>query len=276
MDLASLSLLLAAGAAGGFLVGLVGVGGGIVYAPALLFFLRARGVEDPVLTPLVLGSSLLCVGAAALSGALRQWRAGAVHARVALVSGLAAAAAVTATGRLVTTRPWYDARAFAAVFGGVLLLVAVRMVWPGNRSAEVEAGAAAPRTGTALLAVAGLLAGALSVLAGVGGGTVLVPLYNGPVRLPLKTAVGTSAAAIVLVAAAGVVTYAVLGWGAPVPPGSVGYVDVGHALVLVAPALVTARWGVDVAQRVDARWIRYGFAALATAMAARLLWGAPA
>lgn len=274
MDPASLLLLVAAGAAGGFLVGLVGVGGGIVYAPALFVALRAQGVADPVLTPLVLGSSLLCVGAASLSGALRQHRAGAVHVRVAFVSGLAAAATVTVTGRLVATRPWYDARAFQVVFGGVLLLVAAQMAWPRRGSAEVEVGAVPLRTSAGLLALAGGAAGVLSALAGVGGGVILVPLYNGLVRLPLKAAVGTSAAAIVLIAAAGVVTYAVLGWGAPVPPGAVGYVSVLHSAALVAPAVVTARWGVAAVHRLDVRRIRYGFAAFATVVAVRLLWDA--
>lgn len=274
MDPGLLAVLVLAGAAGGVLVGLIGVGGGIVYAPALFFVLRAEGVMDPVLTPLVLGSSLLCVGVASASGAVSQHRRGAVHVRAAAVSGLAASVAVAAVGRLVTTRPWYDERAFAGVFAAVLLLVAAQMVWPRAGSADVEAGRVAVRATAGRLVGGGLLAGALSALAGVGGGTVLVPLFNGLVRLPLRTAIGTSAAAIVLVAAAGVATYAVLGWGAAVPPGAVGYVSVVHSLALVAPAVVTARWGVALVHRVRVGRIRLAFAAFAALMAGRLLWEA--
>ena len=279
-DPALLALLVLAGAVGGVLVGLIGVGGGIVYAPALLIVLAAGGVTNPALTPLVLGTSLLCVGVASASGAASQYRRGAVHVRAALVSGAVASVAVMAVGRLVATQPWYDSRAFAGVFASVLLLVAAQMVRPRSAAAsaaadETEAGRAEPRADTPRLVGAGLLAGALSALAGVGGGTVLVPVFNGPIRLPLRTAIGTSAAAIVLVAASGVVTYAVLGWGAPGrPAGALGYVSLVHAAALVLPAIVTARWGVALVHRVPVARVRVGFAVFAAAMAVRLLWEA--
>ena len=279
MDPVLLGVLVLAGAAGGVLVGLIGVGGGIVYAPALFFVLRAQGVTDPELTPLVLGTSLLCVGVASASGAAAQVRRRAVHVRAAVVSGAAASLAVAVVGRLVTTQPWYDERAFAGVFASVLLVVAGQMVWPRGgaaaaAAADVEAGRAEVRATPARLVGGGLLAGALSALAGVGGGTVLVPLFNTAVRLPLRTAIGTSAAAIVLVAASGVATYAVLGWDAAVPPGAVGYVSLVHALALVAPAVPAARWGVALVHRVAVGRVRVGFAAFAVAMAGRLLWEA--
>ena len=268
----SLLLLIAAGAAGGFLVGLVGVGGGVVYVPVLLVYFAGLGVRDPVLAPLVVGSSLLCVGLASASGAYGQWRAGAVRGRVAVVTGLVAGVALTAVSLLVTTRPWYDRTVFQAVFGAILLGVAAQML---RRSRTDEGGAAeAARPGAGALALAGASAGALAAVAGVGGGVVLVPLYHGLLGFPTKVATATSTAAIALIAAVGVVAYAVLGQGADVPAGAVGYVDVGHALALAVPAMLTARLGVWVAHRIAARWVRRAFALVAAATALRLLWGA--
>ena len=66
-----LVLLLLAGALGGFVAGLVGVGGGIIFGPVLFFVFQAAGITDPVLTPLTLGSSLLCTFAASASGVPR-------------------------------------------------------------------------------------------------------------------------------------------------------------------------------------------------------------
>src|SRR5690606_34568376 len=201
----SLLLLIAAGAAGGFLVGLVGVGGGVVYVPVLLVYFAGLGVRDPVLAPLVVGSSLLCVGLASASGAYGQWRAGAVRGRVAVVTGLVAGVALTAVSLLVTTRPWYDRTVFQAVFGAILLGVAAQML---RRSRTDEGGAAeAARPGAGALALAGASAGALAAVAGVGGGVVLVPLYHGLLGFPTKVATATSTAAIALIAAVGVVAY---------------------------------------------------------------------
>lgn len=264
-------LLIAAGAAGGFLVGLVGVGGGIVYVPALLLYFAGLGIEDPVLVPLTLGSSLLCVGLASVSGAYSQWRVGAVRLRVAVVTGLIAGIALTAASLLVTTQPWYDRVAFQTVFGVILLTVAAQMLRPSRID---EAGAPEEaRPGLGVLALAGASAGALAAAAGIGGGIVLVPLYHNLLRYPTKVATATSTAAIAVIAAIGVVTYAVLGLEAAVPEGAVGYVDVVHGLLLAAPAVLTARAGVWTAHRIEARWVRRAFALVAAATAVRLLWG---
>jgi uncharacterized membrane protein YfcA len=268
----SLLLLIAAGAAGGFLVGLVGVGGGIVYVPVLLLYFAGLGVEDPVLAPLTVGSSLFCVGLAAASGAVGQWRAGMVRLRTAAVTGLVAGVALTAAGLLVTTQPWYDRDVFQVVFGLILLGVAAQMGFP---SATDEGGAAeVARPGLGVLALAGAAAGALAAAAGIGGGIALVPLYHRLLRFPTKVATATSTAAIAFIAAVGVLTYAALGMGADVPAGAVGYVDPVHALALGLPAMATAHLGVWTARRIEARWVRRLFALVAAATALRLLWDA--
>ena len=124
------------------------------------------------------------------------------------------------------------------------------------------------------LAVTGLGAGTIASLAGVGGGVVMVPAFSGLVRLPMKVAAGSSTAAITIITAVGVATYVVLGLGAPVPDGALGYVDWRSAAVLALPAVVTARLGVATAHRIDVRTVQLSFAAFAAIVAARLLWNA--
>lgn len=265
----ALLLLIIAGAVGGFLVGLVGVGGGVVYVPVLLLYFASVGIADSVLAPLTVGSSLLCVGLASASGALTQWRLGAVRVRVAAVTGLVAGLVLTATSLLVTTQPWYNRQAFQTLFGLLLLVVAGRML---RRRSPAEERPERGEPGLGKLAVAGASAGALAAAAGVGGGILLVPLYHELLRLPTKVAAATSTASILLIAAVGVATYIVLGLGADVPAGAVGYVDVPRSLALALPAMLTARAGVWTAHRVDARWVRLAFALVAAATAVQLLW----
>ena len=278
MDWTSLVLLVGAGLAGGFIAGLIGVGGGIVFAPVLFFYFQSAGVAAEVVTPLTLGSSLLCTLVAALVSAAFQHRARAVDIRVALAVGLFSAIAVQLTTHFVTTRPWYDGDVFQAVFGVILLVVAARMVRGGRAKRSQTSGkVSTPQRGWPWLAGIGAGAGAVASAAGVGGGVVLVPAYAGLLHLPMRRAVGTSSATIVLIAFAGVVGYAVAGWGAPtsgLAAGymTVGYVDVGRALVLAVPAVGTARLGVLAAHRVNTRVLRLAFAALAAFVAVRLLW----
>jgi uncharacterized protein len=268
-------LLVGAGAVGGFLAGLVGVGGGIIYGPVLLYYFRAVGIEDPVLTPLTLGTSLLCVSAAAISGAVSQRGSGAIDWRVAVSTGVVASAITAITGALITTQPWYDRQAFQIVLGSILVWVVARMLIQKRRggvTAEQVIGDPHRRHGLGVLAAIGAGVGVLVAAAGVGGGVLLVPLYSSVLKMPLKRAMATSLAGILVVSISGVITYVVLGLDADVPVGALGYVDFWRGALLGLPAIFLARLGVRTAQRVDVRLIRYTFAAVAAVVAMRLLY----
>ena len=271
MDPLHIAILVGAGLVGGFVAGLIGVGGGIIFAPVLFFYYSATGLAPELVPPMTLGTSLFCTLVAAASGTLTQEAE--VQRRVALIVGACSAVAVLAMTTLVTTRPWYSARVFQVVLAAILLVAVVRMVG-GRRPKQRPGWRDRLRTGVPFLAATGAAAGSVAAAAGVGGGIVLVPAYNQLLRLPLKRATATSLATIVIISLSGVVTYAVAGLGAATPGTALGYVDVGRAVWLAVPTVVTARWGVKAAARVNVRVIRWTFSAFATFVALRLVWRA--
>ncbi len=271
MEFLHLLILLGAGLAAGFVAGLIGVGGGIIFAPVLFFHYQAIGVPADVIAPLTIGSSLFCTLLAAIASAWTQYSKDAVVTRVALTVGLFSAFAVYLTTRFVTTRPWYDGDTFQVVFSLVLLSVVARMVVrrsaPGGRVVE-SAHVDHPWP---ILAGAGTIAGAVSAAAGVGGGVVLVPTYSHFMRMPIRVATGTSSATIVIISVVGVTNYVVLGWGDTDLYGAVGYVDILRGLVFAVPSLLTAHLGVHLAHRINQRALRMSFAGIASLVAVRLL-----
>lgn len=94
----------------------------------------------------------------------------------------------------------------------------------------------------------GLLAGLLSGLFGVGGGTVIVPLLVLILAYNQRLAAGTSLAAIVPTAAVGVIAYAL--------NGSVAWIP---ALILAAGAVVGAQIGTWLLPRVSLIALRWAF-----------------
>lgn len=268
MQAAHLLLLLGIGLLGGFLAGLVGVGGGIVFAPVLFFYFQAIGVPAAVVTPLTLGTSLFCTLLASLSSAWFQYRRLAVVPAVAVGAGLFSTLAIMLTTRYITTQPWYNGTAFRLVFGLVLLLVALRMLRaPQQTAAETERF----HFRWPVLAGAGTVAGTVAAAAGVGGGIILVPLYHRLLGLTMHRAVGTSSATIVLISLGGILSYAL---STPaVSPGvpALGHVDVMHGLLLAVPATFSARLGVQTAHRLRTTGLRRAFALLALLIAGRLL-----
>ncbi len=271
MDVVHVVLLVAAGLGGGFVAGLFGVGGGIVFAPVLFFYYQQIGVSPETLVPLTIGSSLFCTMITAVASAWVQYGKKAVVTRVAVIVGLFSAAIVLIMTRWITTRPWYDGEAFQIVFSIVLLTLVVRMLV--RFESEPEQGVFDPRRLRGrMLAGTGTAAGAIASAAGVGGGVVLVPAYNHFLRLPMHIATGTSSATIVFISLAGVLAYGWLGQEANTPELTLGYVDAVRGLFLAGPATLTARLGVRTAHRLNQRMLQLLFAALAGVIALRLLW----
>lgn len=111
--------------------------------------------------------------------------------------------------------------------------------------------AASPRRGArayAAFVVIGLLAGLLSGLFGVGGGTVIVPLLVLLLHFDQRLAAGTSLAAIVPTAAVGVISYAA--------SGSVAWIP---AIILAAGAVGGAQIGTWLLPRISQTALRWGF-----------------
>lgn len=104
-----------------------------------------------------------------------------------------------------------------------------------------------PRAYTAFIGI-GLLAGLLSGLFGVGGGTVIVPLLVLLLHVDQRLAAGTSLAAIVPTASVGVISYAMTGAVAWIP-----------ALILAAGAVVGAQIGTRLLPRISQTVLRWGF-----------------
>jgi hypothetical protein len=110
------------------------------------------------------------------------------------------------------------------------------------------------------LAVIGTAAGVFSGLFGVGGGTVIVPLLVLWLGYGEREATGTSLAAIVVMAAAAMLTQ-----------GAYGNVHVGDGVLVGVPAIGGVLAGTWLQQRVDPRTVSLLFAALLTVTAITLL-----
>jgi uncharacterized membrane protein YfcA len=96
----------------------------------------------------------------------------------------------------------------------------------------------------------GLGAGVVASLAGVGGGIVTIPMMYYFLDMPLKLAIGTSSATIVITALFSVVGYILNGMGrADLPEWSLGFVDLQRGVALVVGTLLMARVGAYVSFR---------------------------
>lgn len=234
-DLGQFVLVLLVGVATGVMSGMFGVGGAIVSTPGI----RAVGA-----TPLeAVGSTLPSVIPSSISGTIRYARAGLIRWDVfAWVAPVGALASVG--GALLTAVIPGDGHPLMLATAALVGFTAVRLARP-VRTVEVDldgesvAVAPAVRDGAGLLLATGVAAGGLSGLLGIGGGLLLVPVFVGVVRLPLKVALGTSLACVGVLAVPGTVTHTILGhinwwYAVPLAIGVVPGAQLGAVLAIRA------------------------------------------
>ncbi|MBU6278127.1 MAG: sulfite exporter TauE/SafE family protein [Actinomycetales bacterium] len=211
--------------------GLLGVGGGILLVPYLVLA-RKFPQKSAQATSLV----LVATGAAAgtVTYALRSSVAW-LPAVLVLVGGVAGAW----LGAHLVQRA-RDARLQVA-FGSLLMIVGLRLLWPGDISAADDALLPTLQIGLALAYVAsGLGMGLLSALFGIGGGILLVPILVIAFGYPQQVAAGTSLAVmgpIALVGALRLTKPGLTNWrlGALFSAGAVIGATAGAWLALALP-----------------------------------------
>lgn len=180
--------VVAAGVAGGLLSGLFGVGGGIVMVPIFVFWL---GLD----TKRAITTSLVAIIPIAVFGAAGYAVGGAVAWLIGLAVGIGSIVGGQIGARLL---PWVPVPGLQVAFALLLGYSAFRLAFPDEPAAEViDDGAPVPWL---VLLVAGLLAGVIAALLGVGGGIVIVPALVLLAGVDLTVARGTSLLVVVMTA----------------------------------------------------------------------------
>ncbi|MFN3804935.1 MAG: sulfite exporter TauE/SafE family protein [Pyrobaculum sp.] len=246
--MADLFLLSLVGLAAGVLGGLLGIGGGVVMLPLLVFWLNLP-------MAVAVGTSIVAVVLTAVSGSAgHMWRHN-VERDVALRSG-AGGVVGSVAGSLAFPHLAGMAGALEVGLGFLLLYTALRMVYEGVRGV----GSPRRRVGRWGSLAVGLAAGAAAGVFGVGGGFLLVPAYIYLLGLSMRLSVGTSMVAFLPMALV----------SAAFKVGQ-GFVDVVDALTLGVGSLAGAQLGAWAASRAPARLLKTAFGLLFTYVALRFI-----
>ncbi len=255
-------VLVLTGAVAGVLAGLLGVGGGIVIVPVLFNLFPFLGIDEAVRMHLAVGTSLATIIPTSIMSARAHDRRGSIDRDLLRSWGPA-----VFVGVVVGTVLGAGARGevLTAIFAVVALLVAANMAL---RSESMTLAASLP-VGWARH-VLGLVVGGFSVVMGIGGGTLSVPILTA-FSFPIRRAVGTAAALGFVIAVPGTIGFIVAGLDVPDrPPGSLGYVNlIGFALIVPA-TMLTAPLGARIAHAISPSLLRKAFAVFLLATSLRM------
>lgn len=188
MDATLLAAVFALGLGGGFLSGLLGIGGGVLIFPLLLLVPPALG-----LAPLSVKAAAAITSVqsffGALSGAFGHHRHRKINYALGFWFGAPMAAAALA-GSIASryAPPGWIMIAFSLMAAAAAVLILL----PGPPEPDADAAPAQVHFSRTTAAGFGAVLGALSGLVGQGGAFLFIPVLLYVLRIPLRIAIGTA------------------------------------------------------------------------------------
>lgn len=253
-QLAVFALALAlTGCLSGFLAGLLGVGGGIIVVPTLYLLFPALGVSEEIRMHLAVGTSLATVIPNAITSARSHHAKGSLD--LDLLRKLGPPIVIGVIGGSIFGGK-SSGQVLIVIFASLALLVAFYMAF---RRDSWVIGIDLKKSFLVRSPI-GLFIGWFSVLMGIGGGTLSVPMMN-LFNIEMRCAVGTGAAIGILIGIPGLLGFMFTGWGNPLlPPLSLGYCSLIGVAMIIPSSMLMVRHGVYIAHSIDQSLLRKIFA----------------
>ncbi|WP_394248995.1 sulfite exporter TauE/SafE family protein [Vibrio profundi] len=262
MDFELISLLFMLGAVVGVLAGLLGIGGGLLIVPALLFLLPKAGISADIAMQMALATSLSTIIVTSGSSALNHLKLGNVDLFVVkwLMPG------VVIGGFLGTfIADAIPAQYLPKVFGCIVLMLSIQMLVSIKRVSQK------PMPSSAVTMLCGSGIGVISSLAGIGGGSLSVPFLNHH-GLEMRKAVGSSSVCGSVIAVSGMIGF--IWHGSTVghlPEYSIGYVYLPALLAISCASVLTTKVGARMATQLPTSILKKIFAVFLVFIAGTML-----
>lgn len=263
MSVEILVMYLAVGLIAGVLAGLLGVGGGLVIVPMLVFCFTQQNIHPEQMMHLALGTSLASIIFTSISSFMSHHRRGAVD--WSIVKSVAPGILLGTFGGTFVASQLSTGflKGFFCVF---LYSVATQMLL--NKKPKASRNLPAP---PGMFGV-GSVIGVVSALVGIGGGSLSVPFMLW-CNVTAHRAIGTSAAIGFPIAIAGAIGYIVNNpHNAGLPPYSLGFVYLPALVGIVCASVFTAPLGAKLAHALPVDKLKRIFALFLYAVATKMVW----
>ena len=260
MDFTFILILGFFGVVGGFISGLLGVGGGIVFVPVLSTALIHLGYEDPELSKYILANSFAATFFAGAISSYKQYKLNAFYPKEVLFTCLTAVPSSVLLSYLIANGSWYDKSSFSIFFIFLLVLMLLKFLYKSNATVSDET-----KPSMFKFSFTGLLTGVIAGLSGLGGGVIMIPLFTQYLKMGIKKSASISIGVIPIMMIPMILLY---GSYDPihVEGSQWGYILPGMFFPLVGGLLFAAPLGVTVGQKSSSKRLKIIFAVLIVAV----------
>lgn len=262
MNFELLFLLLLLGSVVGFMAGLLGIGGGLIVVPALLFLLPMTGIAPELSMHIALATSLATIIITSGSSALNHLKLGNVDMFVVkwLMPGVIVGGFMGSIVAEVIPTQY-----LAKVFGVIVFFLAIQMFL----SIKATTSRSMPNAWVTMLC--GSIIGVVSSLAGIGGGSLSVPFLNRH-GVEMRKAVGSSSVCGCVIAISGMIGFILHGYHVEnLPQYSLGYVYLPALIAIASASILTTRIGARYASQLPTVALKKIFSIFLMCIAATML-----
>lgn len=252
------------GAVAGVLGGLLGIGGGVITVPCLLYIFHYMNFPQPYVMHMAIATSLAAMifNTAASTWAHNQRRNVLWHVFKKMVPGFILGSIL---GAIVAI--WLSGVFLEIVFG--IFLCVLAFVFFRKKAVKVGTHKIPP---TPILSLYCCGIGAFSNLLGIGGGSMVVPLLTS-FKISDRNAIGTSAASTLVTTILGTISYLIFGWGDIPASETIGLIEWPAFLIIGIAAFFCAPFGVKLTHEISPEKIRKIFAIVLTLTGLSLIFG---
>jgi uncharacterized membrane protein YfcA len=242
------------GALAGLLAGLLGVGGGIIIIPGLIYLFEITGlIPQSALMHVALGTSLASVVFTSAITATIHSRQQNIRWPIAwqLIPGLLLGALIGSYMASQLNTQW-----LMLLFAGFLAILSLRFILDGDNKVTY------PFPPTPVMWGAGMFMGSMTSMLGLGGGVLIIPFLS---HLPLQMREVSALSIVcilpvVLLATIGYIIFGLHDQG--LPKWSTGYVYWPAALPIIIAGSAFAPLGIVLAKRLSSRKLKRIFGVL--------------
>jgi len=247
----------------GFFAGLLGIGGGLIIVTALVFMFTHQGFPADRVVHLALGTSLTSIVFTSLSSIRAHQSRGAVRwdiIRRVLIGVVLGTLVGTLFADALPSR-------YLAIFFTAFVYYSAAQMW-----LDMKPKASRQLPGKMGMTAGGLGIGVISSLVGAGGGVISIPLMT-LCNVPMRNAIGTSAALGLPIAIAGAVGYVITGLDLMhLPPLTIGYIYLPALAGIVVGTFFTVPYGAKAAHTLPVPSLKKIFGVILFLMATKMLW----
>lgn len=247
-----------AGILGGFIAGLVGIGGGIIYVFIIPIALKVMGVPDAEIAQYTIANSIFAIFFASSSANYTLIKMKNFYPRPVLIIGAFSIISSLLTLKFVVNTDWYSVRRFNLVVIFLLVYMLIFTLINARKNHRFPLS----KIKIWQFGMIGIGSGIVASVSGLGGGIVVIPMLNSLLKADIKKSSSVSSG-VIMITSFVMTLYSMV----QVPRHSfhnysLGYIVFPVGLTLAAGVIFSSAYGVRTAARLNPKTISYIYASI--------------